>query len=78
MICRMSLSRCDSLHAKRITARPADFAFCLTVRANRDASNFFPETCATDNAHAPLTFSETENFLQRSSLLDLSSAEVPS
>lgn len=77
VICRVSLSRCDSLHAKRITARPAHFVFCLTVWANRDASNFFPETCRTDNAHALLTFSATENFLQRSSLLDLFSAEVP-
>ena len=72
------LSRCDSLHAKRITARPADFIFSFTVRANRGASDFFSQTCGTHNTHAPLTLLATENLLQRSSLLNLVSSEVPS
>ena len=78
VICQVSLSRCDSLHAKRITSRPVHFVFCFTVRANGDASDFFSQTRGTDNAHAPLTLPATENFLQRFSLLDLFSSEVPS
>lgn len=74
----VALSGGDSLHAKRITTRPAHFVFAFAVGADRNALDFFPQPGGPDDTHSPLALGAAKDFLQLRSSLTWFSSEVPS